>query len=299
MKTNSNEGNNRAPVTVIGLGAMGQALASAFLKAGHPVTVWNRSTNKGNGLVAQGAIRAATAADAAKASPIVVACVVDYAAGQAILEPIAADLKGRVLVNLTSDTPERSRETAAWAARHHIDYIDGAVMVPTITIGQPDALLLYSGSQEAFEKHRETLRVLGGNAKFVGADPGAAALFDLALLDLFYSSMASLVHAIALVNADGVSAETFFPYANDFLAMLPAMAPMVVPAIDARKYPGDLDNIRMEAVGIDHIIEASKHRGVDTTVIESVKSVFDRAIAKGHGSDSLSAIFEVLKKPAK
>ncbi len=49
-------GEKRSPVTVIGLGPMGQALAGAFLKNGHPTTVWNRSAGKAEALVAQGAM---------------------------------------------------------------------------------------------------------------------------------------------------------------------------------------------------------------------------------------------------
>lgn len=58
-----------APVTVIGLGLMGQALAGAFLKAGHPTTVWNRTASKADQLVAQGALLAPTVDAALKAGP--------------------------------------------------------------------------------------------------------------------------------------------------------------------------------------------------------------------------------------
>lgn len=73
-----------APVTVIGLGAMGQALAGAFLDAGHPTTVWNRSTDKGEALLARGAVRAASAEEAVLASGLVVVCVVDHDASRTI-----------------------------------------------------------------------------------------------------------------------------------------------------------------------------------------------------------------------
>lgn len=290
-------GSKKSPVTVIGLGAMGQALAGAFLRSGHPTTIWNRSADKGAELVTQGATRAATVAEAVAASPLVVVCVVDYAASQSILEPVASALAGRTLVNLTSDTPERAREAAAWASRHGVAYLDGAVMVPTVVVGQPEALLLYSGSPAAFEAHRATLAALGGSGRYLGADPGAAALYDLGLLDLFYTSMAGLVHAFALVGADGVSAASFWPFAREFLALLPAMAESMVSAVDERRYPGELDNIRMEAVALEHIVEASRARRIDAGPPALLKSIFDRAIAAGHGGDSLPSIIEALRRP--
>ncbi|MES4901080.1 MULTISPECIES: NAD(P)-binding domain-containing protein [unclassified Streptomyces] len=291
-------GENRAPVTVIGLGAMGQALAGAFLAAGHPTTVWNRSAHKADALVARGAARAKTPAEAVKAGEIVVVCVVDYEVSQAILGPLGAELAGRALVNLTSDTPERAREAAAWAAGHGIDYLDGAIMVPTPVIGSPQALLLYSGERAVFEAHEATLKALGGNNRYLGADHGVAPLYDLALLNVFYSSMAAMVHSLAMVGADGVTAKEFLPYIKEFLALLPAMADQVADGVDNREYPGDLGNLAMEAAGVDHILEAGEARGLDSGPLAAVRALMGRAIADGRGGDGFASVIEDIRKPA-
>jgi hypothetical protein len=92
-------------------------------------------------------------------------------------------------VNLTADSPERARQTAIWAAERGIDYLDGAIMTPTSTMGGPAALVLYSGPQAVYETHQPALRSLGGTATYLGSDPGRAAAHDVALLDLFWTSM--------------------------------------------------------------------------------------------------------------
>ncbi|WP_306610756.1 NAD(P)-binding domain-containing protein [Streptomyces lunaelactis] len=66
---------------------MGRALAGALLDAGHPTTVWNRSQDKGEELVARGAVRAASTEVAVRASELTVVCVVDHDASAAILAP--------------------------------------------------------------------------------------------------------------------------------------------------------------------------------------------------------------------
>jgi 3-hydroxyisobutyrate dehydrogenase-like beta-hydroxyacid dehydrogenase len=291
-------GENRAPVTVVGLGAMGQALAGAFLAAGHPTTVWNRSAHRADALVARGAVRAQTPAEAVKAGDLVVVCLVDYEVSQAILGPLRAELAGRALVNLTSDTPERAREAAAWAAEHGIDYLDGAIMVPTPVIGSPQALLFYSGSRAVFEAHEATLGALGGNNRYLGADHGVAPLYDLALLDVFYSSMAAMVHSLALVGADGVTAKEFLPYIKEFFALLPAMADLVADSVDTGSYPGDVSNLVVEAAGVDHILEASEARGLDSGPLAAVRALMGRAIADGRGGDDFASIIEDIRKPA-
>jgi 3-hydroxyisobutyrate dehydrogenase-like beta-hydroxyacid dehydrogenase len=138
---------------------MGRALAAAFLDRGHPTTVWNRTAARADGL---GARLASGVAEAVSAGPLVIVCMLDYAAARAILEPAAAALRGRAVVNLTADTPERARAMAGWAAAHGIDYLDGAIMTPVSTIGGPAALTFYSGPESVFLAHRATLSGLGG-----------------------------------------------------------------------------------------------------------------------------------------
>jgi 6-phosphogluconate dehydrogenase (decarboxylating) len=157
---------HRSPVTVLGLGPMGSALAGTFLARGHRTTVWNRTAATADALVARGAVRAHGVAEAAAASPLVVVCVIDYDAVEAILGDAVDALKGRTVVNLTADSPERARALAAWAGEHGVAYLDGAIMTPTETIGGPAAVVLYSGPQAVFDAHRPALAGLGGTAPY-------------------------------------------------------------------------------------------------------------------------------------
>ncbi len=212
------------PVTVLGLGDMGRSLARAFLAAGHPTTVWNRSPGKGEDVVALGAVRAASAEEAVRASGLVVVCLVDYDASDAVLEPLAGALEGRVLVNLTSDTPARSRQTAAWAAKHSLAYLDGAIMVPVDVVGSAEALVFHSGDRAAYAAHEDTLKALGEPATYLGEDHGLAAAYDMAMLDFFYGAMGGLVHAFALARAEGIEGASLAPYLNTIAGILPPIA---------------------------------------------------------------------------
>ncbi|URN08001.1 NAD(P)-binding domain-containing protein [Actinomadura madurae] len=97
--------NEQSAVTVLGLGPMGRALAGAFLDAGVPTTVWNRTPGKDRDLVERGATRAESPEAAVAASGLTVVCVVNGEAVDAIVRRAAVTtaLKGRALVNLTAD----------------------------------------------------------------------------------------------------------------------------------------------------------------------------------------------------
>ncbi|MFD5199469.1 NAD(P)-dependent oxidoreductase [Streptomyces sp. NPDC058375] len=282
------------PVTVLGLGDMGRSLARAFLAAGHPTTVWNRSPEKGEDVVALGAVRAASAEEAVRASGLVVVCLVDYDASDAVLEPLTGALEGRVLVNLTSDIPARSRQAAAWAEKHSLSYLDGAIMVPVDVVGSADALVFHSGDRAAFETHEATLKALGEPATFLGEDHGLAAAYDMAMLDFFYGAMGGLVHAFALARAEGIDGASLAPYLNTIAAILPPIAAYTATDIDTRTYVGEGGNLAMMAASVDHILHTAKGHSLDVSQLAGLKSVTDRAIAEGHGSTSWSSIIEVI-----
>ncbi|MET8729428.1 NAD(P)-binding domain-containing protein [Streptomyces parvus] len=282
------------PVTVLGLGDMGRSLARAFLAAGHPTTVWNRSPEKGEDVVALGAVRAASADEAVRASGLVVVCLVDYDASDAVLEPLAEALKGRVLVNLTSDTPARSRQTAAWAAKHSLSYLDGAIMVPVDVVGSAEALVFHSGDRAAFAAHEDTLKALGEPATFLGEDHGLAAAYDMAMLDFFYGAMGGLVHAFALARAEGIEPASLAPYLTTITGILPPIVEYTAEEAGSGAYPANGANLGMMAASVDHILHTAKDRGLDVSQLAGLKSLTDRAIAQGRGPGSWSSLVEVI-----
>ncbi|WP_326645001.1 NAD(P)-binding domain-containing protein [Streptosporangium sp. NBC_01755] len=82
-------------------------------RAGHPTTVWNRTTSKADQLVAEGARLAPTVGDALKAGSLTIICVTDYQAMHELLGASDIKLNGTMLINLTSgDLPWAGRGRA-------------------------------------------------------------------------------------------------------------------------------------------------------------------------------------------
>ncbi|MFI5843079.1 NAD(P)-dependent oxidoreductase [Catenuloplanes sp. NPDC051500] len=289
---------NPAPITVVGLGPMGRAMAGALLRAGHPVTVWNRTPARADELVLAGATRAAGPADAVTASPLTILSLTDYPAMYDILGGLPAGaLAGRDLVNLSSDTPAASRAAAEWAGDRGARFLTGGVMVPAPAIGQPGAHAYYSGPEELFAAHAPALRVIG-ETRYLGADPGLAQLFYQAQLDVFLTALSALLHATALVTAAGVPASDFLPDAMGMLTGIPDMVgdgASVAAALEAGRHPGDLSTTRMMGATAAHILRTSEESGVDRELPAAVASHYGRAIAAGHGARNWTALYEVIR----
>ncbi|WP_449062164.1 NAD(P)-dependent oxidoreductase [Planomonospora algeriensis] len=285
----------RQAVTVLGLGMMGAALAGAFLDGGHPTTVWNRSAGRGGDLTGKGAVRAVTVGDAVAAGQVVVVCVRDYDAVREILEPVSTELAGRVLVNLTSGTSEEARALAGWAAGHRIRYLDGAIMMTPQGIGTPEAVILYAGEQELFEEVEPVLKRLGGGGSYLGPDAGIPALYDVALLDIMWSTLNGFLHAVALVGTEKIPATAFTPFATGWLGGVASFLPGMAEQIDAGEYAAYDATLETHLSPLGHLIHESRARGVDAEPPARTRALVERAIADGHASDGYARLIEQMR----
>ncbi|MFF3289398.1 NAD(P)-dependent oxidoreductase [Streptomyces sp. NPDC003023] len=286
----------RSAVTVLGLGPMGRSLAGAFLAAGLRTTVWNRTPGRDRDLVAQGAVGARTAEEAVAASPLTVVCVVNYDAADAVLrrEAVADALKGRTVVNLTADTPDRARDTAAWAAEHGVRYLDGAIMTPTTTIGTPAAVFIHSGPEDLYREHLPVLEALGGTHTHLGEAVGRAAAYDVALLDIFWTAMAGYAHALAVARAEGITARQLAPFAMGIGAILPPIFEETAEDVDNGSFSGEGNPLTSAASSMAHIVHTAEAHGIDTSVMRAAEGQARRAIALGHGADGFVRIAELI-----
>ena len=287
----------RRPVSVLGLGALGRALATAFLQRGHPTTVWNRTPGRADDLAAAGALPASTATDAVGASDVVVIAVPTYDIVRRVLDPAGQALEGRVVVNLTSGTPDAGRELAGWLDHRGVGYVDGAAMSGTRLVGRPEALFLYGGAPDAFEAAEPVLTALGA-ARYLGADPGAVSLFDTALLSMNMGVLSGFHHGTALVGAAGVDASAFASVALGYLPFVTGLLDDHARQIDEGRYAGDDGTLTVLAAAMEHVVSTSRHLGVRTEVPDAIGRLLAAGIAAGHGDDGVASLADSMRTAA-
>ncbi|MDA2806300.1 NAD(P)-dependent oxidoreductase [Nocardiopsis suaedae] len=287
---------NPTPVTLIGLGPMGQAMAGVLLKAGYDLTVWNRTRSKADALAGRGAHVAASPAEALRAGGPVLLSLTEHAVMYRVLEGAEADLDGRTLINLGSDTPAASREAAAWAGRHGARYVTGGVMSPAPGIGDASMSAYYSGDRAAFEENKAVLEVLT-STDFRGEDPGLAQVYYQIQLDLFWTTMTGFLHALALARAEGIPEETITPYiieGND----MPMFFEMTSQTVAEGRFPGDQDRLAMDTASMEHVLQATRDAGVDAALPEAVLALFRRGIDAGFGESTFARLITLMDKRA-
>ncbi|MEC0201564.1 NAD(P)-binding domain-containing protein [Paenibacillus lautus] len=288
---------SKSSVTIIGLGPMGQAMARTFLNHGHAVTLWNRTASKADELIKLGAVGASTIKEALDANELVLLSLTDYNAMYAILENAIDSLAGKVFINLSSDTPEKAREAAKWLAGHGASQLTGGVQVPPSGIGKSESFTFYSGPLDIFEAHKEVLEVLT-STDYRGEDPGLAALYYQIGMDMFWTGMLSYLHAVAVGQANGITAEQLKSHAISTMASLPQFIEFYTPRIDAGEYPGDVDRLAMGVASVEHIVHTTHDAGVDASLPEAVLEIFKRGMASGREGDSFTSLIESFRKTA-
>ncbi|MFF3323120.1 NAD(P)-dependent oxidoreductase [Streptomyces sp. NPDC002889] len=290
---------SESPVTVVGLGLMGQALAAAFLAKGHPTTVWNRSAGKADELVAKGATLADSVKSAVEASPLVVVCVSDYDAVHGLLDPVGSSLAGRTLVNLTTASSTQARETAEWAGKLGTAYLDGAILALPQAIGTEEATLLYSGPKAAFEQHQATLQVLGETGTvYLDEDHGLSALYDMSVLSIMWGVLNSFLHGAALLGTANVKATTFAELATIAINVTSGYASAYAQQLDDDEYPATDATINVHVGGMQHLLEESQALGVNTELPSFFLELAKRAVADGNAEDSYAAMIKQFRKPS-
>ncbi|MFD3806370.1 NAD(P)-binding domain-containing protein [Streptomyces sp. NPDC058619] len=284
----------KRPLTLLGLGDMGTALARTWLAAGHPLTVWNRTAAKAAALAAAGATVAADPAGAVAASDLVVLCLLDDASIDDVLKNV--DLTGRDLVNLTTGTPAEGRARAAWAAERGARFVDGGIMATPTMIGVPEAggYVFYSGSRALFDTHRTALEVPVG-ARFVGENPGHAALHDVALLSAMYGMFAGISHAYALIEGEDIAPNDLAPLLSEWLGAMGFFVGNAGERLTSRDLTsGVVSNLAMQVAASGTLLRTAGEQGVSAELIapylELMRRRLDADPAAHGGEDTVGAI---------
>ncbi|SEH58008.1 3-hydroxyisobutyrate dehydrogenase [Mycolicibacterium rutilum] len=284
-------------VTVLGQGPMGRALTAALLDAGYRTTVWNRTEANAREMLARGAIWAPSPAEAVAAGGVTLINVVDHDVVDAVLETAGRALAGATVIGLSSDTPDRARQTAELVDGLGGRYLDGAIMTPTDTIGTPDARILLAGPQAVYDTYHPVLDALG-TSTWLGEDPGRAAAFDMSLLDLFWTAVSGFEHALMMAAANGIAPRELLPHALGIVDILAPVFIEIAERIEEDRHDDASAPVSSTAASVRHLVNASRDAGVDAGALEAFSGYVDAAVAAGHGADEISRITAEMVQPA-
>jgi 3-hydroxyisobutyrate dehydrogenase-like beta-hydroxyacid dehydrogenase len=159
-------------IAYLGMGTMGRGMASNLIKAGHVVTVWNRSAERCADLVARGAKQASTPAEAAAGAELVMYCLSDDAAVEDLVwgagDLLSAVQAGQIVVDMTTLHPSVSRKEAAAFAAKGARFLDAPVFGSKNEAANAGLWIVVGGDKALYVEVKPILEVLSETTHYMG-----------------------------------------------------------------------------------------------------------------------------------
>ncbi len=280
-------------ITLIGLGAMGGAIARALIDRGCDLTVWNRSADKAVALAEAGATVAESLPRAIEASPRIMVCIHGYSNTRALLDDpdIVPLLSGRTLVQTSTGAPAEAREAETWIQSHGGHYLDCSIMVYPPSIGTDEGQVLVSGPREVYDDCAGYIGHLGGDIRYLGATIGAAAALDMALVSRLVARTVAIVYGIHICESEGVPLSE---YAGMFAQG--DRAHHLARIIESGNLDKDIQSTvgtSLEAAGATRTLAGDL--GINTEFPDFILGLYQRAAAAGYLDKDSASVIEVFR----
>ncbi|MBS1803235.1 MAG: NAD(P)-dependent oxidoreductase [Acidobacteria bacterium] len=284
-------------VALLGLGTMGRGMAANLLKAGLPLTVWNRTAAKSKHLADSGAAVAETPAQAVSTAEIVLAMLSDDAASRAAwLEQdgaLTAMKTGAIAVECSTLSPEWIHELYGAVDERGLRMAESPVTGSRIQAEAGQLKFLVGADEDTFTTISPILRCMGNEILHLGP-VGSGGQLKLINNFLCAVQVASFAEALAWIERTGLNLHT----ALDFLKR-GAPGSGIVSAMSERMTNRNYDVnflLRLMAKDQRYAKAAAAQLGVDLTMASASEKLFRQAEQQGLGEKDMSAVVEAIRR---
>ncbi|MFP5228004.1 MAG: NAD(P)-dependent oxidoreductase [Acidobacteriota bacterium] len=286
----------KTKVALLGLGTMGSGMAKNLLKAGFPLTVYNRTPEKAEALRAAGASVAATPADAAQGAAIVLGMLSDDAASRTAWlgehGALAAMQPDAIAIECSTLSPVWIAELNRRASARNIRLIDAPVTGSRAQAEGGQLNFLAGGDPGAIEEARPVLEAMSRKVYALGPTGSGA---QLKLINNFLSGVqvASFAEALAWIERTALNREVAIDFLKSGAPGSPIFATMGE-RMTRRTYEVNF-LLRLMDKDLRYAQAAAAAFGLQLSTAAAAESLFNQARNEGHGEQDMSAVVEVLR----
>jgi 3-hydroxyisobutyrate dehydrogenase len=283
----------------IGLGIMGRGMAANILRAGFPLTVWNRTAERAAGLVSDGARLARSPAEVAAASDIIITCVSDtpdvqevILGSQGVIHGVQA---GSLVIDMSTISPEATQAIAAALAAQGVGMLDAPVSGGNEGAAKGTLSIMVGGKAEALQRALPVLQAMGQRITHVGPN-GAGQTVKLVNQVIVVGNCLAMCEGLLLAQAGGVELDKALEAVSAGAAgswMLSQRGPQIL-ARDWR--PGF--TIALQQKDLRLVLEAADQFGVPLPGTALIFQLYRTLEAKGLGGDGNHGLMKALENLA-
>jgi 2-hydroxy-3-oxopropionate reductase len=274
----------------IGLGLMGRPMAMNLLKAGHSLTVWNRTPSRAQELVAAGATLAKSAREAAAASDILFTIVSDPPALEQVLwghegnndGALAGLRRGSIYIDSSTVAPALTRRVAAACAERGVRYLDAPVTGGDWGAREGNLVFMIGGEADTLREVEPIVGVLGKKWFHLGPN-GAGQTVKLAMNAILALEVGAMAEALALVTKAGLKGEQLIEVMQSSMArsgVLDIKAPLMIKGDFKPSFP-----LRLMHKDLGLALDLGNQLGVALPATAAAREVYN--YVKGASPDDL------------
>jgi 3-hydroxyisobutyrate dehydrogenase len=283
-------------VALLGLGVMGGGMAGQLLKAGFPLTVYNRTAERAKPLQQQGAKVASSPREAAKDADVILAMVADDNVSRAVWLGEDGALRGAkpgaIAIDCSTLSPEWIRELAQAAKQHGCDFLDAPVTGSKPQAANGELVFLVGGDAAVLERARPVLKVMSRDIVHLGPI-GGGAMVKLMNNYLCAVQAASLAEAMSVIERSGLDRDKVLEILKNGAPGSPLIK-TVSGRMTARQYDVNF-MLHLMRKDLGYANAAAKTQGVEFQTGAGALKLFDLADKKGLGEKDFSSIVEALR----
>jgi 3-hydroxyisobutyrate dehydrogenase len=272
----------------IGLGIMGSRQAANLRRAGHELTVWNRTTATADAWAAEhGATVAATPAEVAQAADIVFSMVVDGPQVQEVLVPAARD--GVLFVDMTTIGPEWTRTIAEQLAQRGARLIDAPVTGSSPRAEDGTLTIMVGGDAQDVERVRPLLEIMGELIVYAGP-LGSGQAVKLINNAVAAANAATLAQALIVGSAQGLDLDALV----DVMAAGSGASTMLTLKAGPMRNHDYKTLFKTEHMlkDVRLCLEEAQQADVPFPAAAAASDALSAAVARGFGSEDFAALLE-------
>jgi len=284
-------------VALLGLGTMGHGMATNLLKAGLPLTVWNRTRAKAEPLAQMGAIVAEDPAQAARNAEVVFAMLADDAASRAAWlgehGALAAMPEGSIVVECSTLSPDWIRELHQAVTKRGLSMAEAPVTGSRLQAEAGQLIFLVGADEDTLARISPVLQSMSKEILHLGP-VGSGAQLKLINNFLCAVQVASFAEALAWAEKTELRLDT----ALDFLKRGAPGSGILALMAERMTHPGGELNFLLRLMAKDqrYAHAAAAQLGIDASMAASALRLFQQAIDQGLGEKDLSAVVEVVRR---
>ena len=284
-------------IAYLGLGTMGRGMVANLVRAGHEVTVWNRTASRADGL--EGVRTAPTVAEAVAGREVVLCCLSDDAAVRDVVLAEGGLVEvadpASVVVDMSTISPEVSAQEASGFAARGVAFVDAPVFGSKGEAAAGGLWVVAGGEPEVFERVRPVLEAVSETVHLMGP-VGSGVRMKLVGNSVVAAQLSALGQALTLARKAGLDLDRVL----DVLAVTDFRSPIfdgVGPAVLAGDYsPSFALHLMLKDARLVQDFGAGLGVPVDGTDV--VEGALAEAVEKGYGDENASALIKVMAERA-